>query len=267
MSKSDKNETSSPDIIKELIPGKNDNYNDKPVNQSSNNNQQPFIENYDEKEAAQSVLEVSEESEKNTEKSIDNLKNQIPYYAQADIDMQQQMTQAIKEIGENYLDYQNQTIRSFQSVFMPYFETAYNQLSNNQELFRRIPETYTRLLSSYIENAFVISRFFNEIMLSNINLFTNAINETREQSKYLVEMGKKNVNTYEEIGKDINNSSFPSSTSLVQQNNINNFEVDSGRNSDESSTNIEATFSCETCGQTFNSRQDLKEHSSTIHYK
>jgi hypothetical protein len=44
-------------------------------------------------------------------------------------------------------------------------------------------------------------------------------------------------------------------------------EVDSGRNSDESSTNVKATFSCETCGQTFDSRQVLKEHTSTTHYK
>lgn len=43
------------------------------------------------------------------------------------------------------------------------------------------------------------------------------------------------------------------------------FEVDSGKNSDESSTNVEATFSCETCGHTFDSRQELKEHSSTAH--
>jgi hypothetical protein len=44
-----------------------------------------------------------------------------------------------------------------------------------------------------------------------------------------------------------------------------NFEVDSGKNSDESSTGVEATFSCEKCGQTFKSRQELKEHSSTAH--
>ena len=268
MSNNDKNESQSPDIIEEIIPGKNDNYNDKPVNpNSTSNNQQPFIENYNEKEAAQSVLEASEESQNNTEKSIDNLKNQIPYYAQTVTDMQQQMAQATKEIAENYLEYQNQTLHSFQSVFMPYFENAYNQLSNNQEFFRRMPETYSSMFNSYVENAIVFSRFFNEIMLSNINLFTNAINEAKEQSKYLIEMGKKNVNTYKEIGKDINNSSFPSSTSSVQQSNTSNFEVDSGRNSDENSTNIEATFSCEACGQTFNSRQDLKEHSSTIHYK
>ena len=46
---------------------------------------------------------------------------------------------------------------------------------------------------------------------------------------------------------------------------MSNFEVDSGKNSDESSTNVGATFSCEKCGQIFNSRQDLKEHSSTAH--
>ncbi len=48
---------------------------------------------------------------------------------------------------------------------------------------------------------------------------------------------------------------------------MSNFEVDSGKNSDESSTNVEATFSCEECGQIFNSRQELKVHSSTIHYR
>ena len=44
-----------------------------------------------------------------------------------------------------------------------------------------------------------------------------------------------------------------------------NFEVDSGKNSDESSTGLDATLSCEKCGQTFKSRQKLKEHSSTAH--
>ena len=54
--------------------------------------------------------------------------------------------------------------------------------------------------------------------------------------------------------------------SSVNQSRQSSFEVDSGRNSDENSTNVKATFSCETCGQTFDSRQDLKEHSSTTHF-
>ena len=36
--------------------------------------------------------------------------------------------------------------------------------------------------------------------------------------------------------------------------------VDAGEKSDESSTNVAATFSCEECGKTFRTRQELKEH-------
>jgi hypothetical protein len=46
MSNNDKNKAQSPDIIEEIIPGKNDIYNDKSINQNSNNNQHPFVENY-----------------------------------------------------------------------------------------------------------------------------------------------------------------------------------------------------------------------------
>jgi len=36
--------------------------------------------------------------------------------------------------------------------------------------------------------------------------------------------------------------------------------VDAGDKSDESSTNVAASFSCEECGKTFATRQELKEH-------
>jgi hypothetical protein len=35
---------------------------------------------------------------------------------------------------------------------------------------------------------------------------------------------------------------------------------DTGEKSDESSSDVNASFSCETCGKNFNSRQELKEH-------
>ena len=40
--------------------------------------------------------------------------------------------------------------------------------------------------------------------------------------------------------------------------------VDVGEKSDESSTNVAASFSCEECGKTYATRQELKEH-SVIH--
>jgi hypothetical protein len=36
--------------------------------------------------------------------------------------------------------------------------------------------------------------------------------------------------------------------------------VDAGEKSDESSTNVAASFSCEECGKKFGTRQELKEH-------
>jgi hypothetical protein len=39
-----------------------------------------------------------------------------------------------------------------------------------------------------------------------------------------------------------------------------NRKIDSGEKSDESSTNVSASFSCEECGEKFGSRQELKEH-------
>lgn len=65
MLNNDINETKTPAIIEEIIPGKNTDYDDKINNQNdSNNNQQPFIENYNEQESALAVVEVKEEFEK-----------------------------------------------------------------------------------------------------------------------------------------------------------------------------------------------------------
>ena len=46
---------------------------------------------------------------------------------------------------------------------------------------------------------------------------------------------------------------------------MSNNKVDSGESSNESTTDVSATFSCDKCDQKFNSRQELKEHTDTSH--
>jgi len=239
MSNNDKNETESPAIIEEIIPGKN---NDKSINQSSNNNnQKPIIENYNEEDSAQAVIEATEEPKKSIEKIMTEAKTQFtPQYNNQSIaaGSQEKTSQTSREITKNYFELQKETIDSFQSAFIPYFQNIQNQFWNNQGYFKSISEMYSRLANNYIESAMALSRMWSEVMSSNMNFLKNA-----------------------------NNSSTSStSSSVVNQSTMSNFEVDSGKNSDESSTNIKATFSCETCGQTFDSRQDLKEHTSITHY-
>jgi transposase-like protein len=47
---------------------------------------------------------------------------------------------------------------------------------------------------------------------------------------------------------------------LRNKNGIMSSYKDSGEKSDESSSNVQASFTCEECNKTFNSRQELKEH-------
>jgi hypothetical protein len=44
---------------------------------------------------------------------------------------------------------------------------------------------------------------------------------------------------------------------------IDTSKVDAGSNSDESNTNVAASFSCQECGKKFNTRQELKEHTQS----
>jgi len=188
----DKNKTDSPDIIEEIIPGKNNDYKDKSIYQTSNNSQQSFSNNYDLEQNTQSVKKALEDSKRIMEKSREETRNQIPRFAQAITDTHEQAAQAAKEIAENYMEYQKRVFNSFRPVYTPFFENLHNQSWNNQEFFRIIPEMYSRMISIYTENLIAFGRILNDIAFSNIGYYRSAVNDLKEHSKHLAEIGKTN---------------------------------------------------------------------------
>ena len=188
----DKNKTDSPDIIEEIIPGKNDDYKDKSIYQNSNNSQQSFSNNYDLEQTTQSVKKALEDSKRIMEKSREETSNQIPRFAQANTDTHEQAAQAAKEIAENYIEYQRRVFNSFRPVYTPFSENLHNQSWNNQEFFRIIPEMYSRMISIYTENLIAFGRILNDITFSNIGYYRSAVNDIKEHSKHLAEIGKTN---------------------------------------------------------------------------
>ncbi|HYF98748.1 MAG TPA: hypothetical protein VD815_01520 [Candidatus Saccharimonadales bacterium] len=184
MSKQDKKETSI-----------NEN-----IEQTTQNNNQIF--NRAVQETTESLNQAFVESKKNIERNITEAQSQIPRYTQSMNEVQEQAVQATRDIAENYLEYQKQAIDSFQSIFTPYIENANNQLRNNQELFRRLPEIYSKIANNYAENSVAVSRIINNMAFSNVELVKNAISNTKEQSKHLAEIGKRNVKVYETIEKE-----------------------------------------------------------------
>ncbi len=154
----------------------------------------------------ESLEQAFDESKTNIDKSIREARNQIPRYTETVNQVQEQTLQATKDIAENYLEYQKQTIDSFQSISTPYLYNVNNQFLNNQDYFRRIPEIYSQLVNNYAENTIAMSRIFNDMAFSNVELFKNVVDNTKKQSKHLAEIGKRNVSAYERIERDNNDT-------------------------------------------------------------
>jgi hypothetical protein len=197
MSKTDKKEISeqTSSLVNKNIDNQQDIYR---------NNQRVY--NRIVEQNTESLEQAFDESKKSIDESIREARNQIPRYTETVNQVQEQTLQATKDIAENYLEYQKQTIDSFQSVFTPYIQNVNNQLLNNQDYYRRMPEMYSKLVNNYAENTIAMSRIFNDMAFSNIEVFKHLVDNTKKQSKYLAEIGKRNVATYETIERDNNDA-------------------------------------------------------------
>jgi len=151
-----------------------------------------------------SIEQSFDESKTNIDKSIREARNQIPRYTETVNQVQEQTLQATKDITESYLEYQKQTIDSFQSISTPYLYNVNSQFLNNQDYFRRIPEIYSKIVNNFAENTISMSKIFNDMAFSNIELFKNVVDNTKKQSKHLAEIGKRNISAYERIERENN---------------------------------------------------------------
>lgn len=188
MSKQDKKEINTDNATTNTISN---------INQNSQESFRRITE-----ESRQSLNQSLDETRKNIQKNVNEAKSQIPRYTQKIQEFQEQTVQAAEDIAENYLQYQKQLVDSIQSTYLPYIENTYNQMWNNQEFFRRIPEVYSKVASNYAQNSIAMSRLYNDIAFSNVDSFKNWINNTKEQSKQLSEIGKRNIQIYENIERD-----------------------------------------------------------------
>ncbi len=65
---------------------------------------------------------------------------------------------------------------------------------------------YSKIVSNYVEYTIAMSRIFNDMAFTNIELFKNVVDNAKKQSKHLAEIGKRNVSAYEKIERDRNDT-------------------------------------------------------------
>ena len=75
----------------------------------------------------------------------------------------------------------------------------------------------------------------------------------------------KNIKKWKRFDQDIQTSTDLNNLNRENQGKELNRNIDSGEKSDETSTNVDSSFSCEKCNTKFTNRQELKEHFSSQH--
>jgi hypothetical protein len=160
-------------------------------------------------ESRQSLDQAIDETKRNIEKNTDEARTQIPRYTQSINDLQQQTIQATKEIADHYLEYQREAISSIRSIFEPYIEETNNYYTQNnpQEYFiKRLPTIYSKISNNIAENTITANRIMNDLLFANIDAFKTIVNSTKDHSKHLSEIGKRNARVYGDICQDNNSN-------------------------------------------------------------
>jgi hypothetical protein len=184
---------------------KNNNNNNNRVDKTSTTFPSDQIINTSEKVQAHDSFEGErqlfndsiDETKKNIQTAMNESRKQIPRYTQTLNNFQEQYVQATEDIYENYLEYQRQAINSFQSLLEPYFVNMNRKYNNNNN--RGLSQEYSKLTNNFAETLIRSNHIFNNMVSSNMDMLTAWISNSKEQSKSIMELGRRNLEVYDNL--------------------------------------------------------------------
>src|SRR3954469_18572009 len=184
--------------------------NNDDINTISNNNKASFSYNTNvqnnnqqqQQEFNESVNRALDQTKDNINRSIEESRNQIPHYNNIVNSYQEQTLQAVKEISENYIESQKSIINSFQSAWRP-FNQNINTNINTWNSPQAVANAYSRLVSTYADNAVTYLRTTNNIIFSNIESMKSVMQQAKDNSKQIFNQNVNAAKTFEQNSKDI----------------------------------------------------------------
>lgn len=112
-------------------------------------------------EIRKAMIDAFEEAKDSTQRALREARKEIPRYTEAVNKYQEHILGAAEEIAENYVDSQKEIINSIQQSAWTsrLSESTYETLWPNWISSKWITEAYTKMISTYVDNAIADLRF------------------------------------------------------------------------------------------------------------
>src|SRR6476646_10567920 len=166
-------------------------YNNKSSNNNNDNNTSFSYnvnnQNNDNQDFSQSVNRSLDQTKDNINRSIDESRKQIPRFNDIVNSYQEQNLQAVKEITENYIEYQqnvNTTVNAWNSP-------------------EAVVNAYSRFVSNVADNTVTYLRTTNNIIFSNMESMKSVMQHAKDNSKQIFNQNVNAAKTFEQNSKDI----------------------------------------------------------------
>lgn len=174
----------------------------------------------DENTSVPSPSQIQREQQQAVNKALDETKDEIkvatreaardiPQYTQRLGDIQEQTIQTTREIADNYIESQKEIISIYQSVWTPFIENANSRFWNYWSISPKgVAETYGTVISSFADNVISVTRLTNNAVSANMELFSTALQQTKDNSKEFSRLGINAAKVFNEASNEIATTGF-----------------------------------------------------------
>src|SRR5918912_345836 len=150
-----------------------------------------------------SVNRALDETKNNIRRATDEARKDIPRYTQAANEYQEQTIQTAREIADNFLESQKEIINSLQSAWLPQIDAANRVFVSSWLSPTRIIELYSKIISSFVDNAIIATRLVNNTIFANMEAFNTSMSQAKNNSQDLSKIG---ANISKTFGQTLNSA-------------------------------------------------------------
>jgi hypothetical protein len=161
------------------------------------------------KDQQQAVNKVLDETKDEIKTATREAAREIPQYTQRLGDIQEQTIQTTRVIADNYIESQKEIISIYQSVWTPFVENANSRFWNYWSISPKgIAETYGTVVSSFADNVIAATRLTNNAVSANMELFSTALQQTKDNSRELSRLGINAAKVFHETSNGLVSTRF-----------------------------------------------------------